>query len=233
MADGTLKYGQHDERRFTPTAGNPLVDTAAVAAYQQLKAFLRGRAIDADDLGILALFPEDEELTEGQIAQSSHVSRPTVSRHVVGLLGLGLLAERLLDADARTLLLRLTSHGENVLFEVRNELGMLAFAQANAVWLALHKARGVSSELLDRPLSPTSITVLTTVACAMGTPLATGDIVRNLGATQSNVSMALRTLRAQGLVEVRKDPGDGRVHRWVVAERGLKVAQACANAISQ
>jgi DNA-binding MarR family transcriptional regulator/GNAT superfamily N-acetyltransferase len=73
----------------------------------------------------------------------------------------------------------------------------------------------------DLPVQPAQMSLLMTIR--LHGPIAVGELAERLQLAQPTVTRALGALEAEGLVEARRAPGDGRTKRLALTEKGEAV----------
>ena len=93
----------------------------------------------------------------------------------------------------------------------------LAVVLHDLAWL-LPRTVGAQAARAE-PQPPTSLEVMRLLARRPG--LSVNDVAREIGVQANNVSTAVRLLEAEGLLEKRRDPADGRVARLHPTARAM------------
>ena len=97
-----------------------------------------------------------------------------------------------------------------------------------ASWLSVAKVHhacemALSAALEPLGLSPSQYDIMANLARTPG--LAQGELVRRLLVGKSAVSMTIPDLERRGLVTRDRDPGDGRIRRLALTEKGAALTE--------
>lgn len=182
-------------------------------------------ALSAEDVAALAAVSRSQPLTATELACSLALSKAKAARLLRRLIDLDLVAERVSPRDRRRSLLRMTSRGENILFEVGHSLDGAVLDMALTGMRTLREAARAASAP-DAPLAPGQALLL--MVCHEQGPLGVGDAAQLLGCGQSSVSMTARQLAVRDLLTVRTASYDRRRRCLALTSRGASVA---ANAL--
>lgn len=196
-----------------------------------------------------------QPLTASALAEALVVTKAKTTRLVRHLSQLDLVVERIDARDRRQSFFRIAPRGENVLFELGLALGRKELEAWAAGLVALHHACRAAKVAGGRPPSEHQCALLMicadiesdTVAEADDPDLLAGaragsDVapaangptmaaaVAQLALGQSTVSMAVRVLRRDGLLETKAVPSDRRQEAICLTSRGRVVASAALKA---
>lgn len=189
-------------------------------ARAALDECLGAGALSAEDVAALAAVSRSQSLTATELACSLALSKAKAARLLRRLIDFDLVAERVSPRDRRRSLLRMTSRGENILFEVGHSLDGAVLDMALTGMRALREAARAASAF-DAPLAPGQSLLL--MVCHEQEALGVGDAAKLLGCAQPSVSMAARQLAARDLLAVRASSHDRRRHCLALTSRGISV----------
>lgn len=236
----------------------PLADWCALRAALQEQ--LKERPLKPDGVAVLETLARMQPLTASALAEALAVTKAKTTRLVRHLSQLDLVVERIDARDRRQSFFRIAPRGENVLFELGLELGRKELEAWAEGLVALHHACRAARVAGGRPLSEHQCALLMICAAACPDVVAEAEAgasgpfaeagagdnsapwvdgstmaaaLAQLALGQSTVSMAVRALRRDGLLETRAVPSDRRQGTICLTSRGRVVASAALKAWNQ
>ncbi|ACV22954.1 homoprotocatechuate degradation operon regulator, HpaR [Slackia heliotrinireducens] len=179
--------------------------------------------LDFDTLALLVVLQKSERNTAGGIADQLSWTPSKTSRCLKKATARALIRESVDSKDLRKCHFKLSNKGANVVFEVSREFGAERLADLVTTTTSLRRSGHEAESEMSVSLSETSLrTVLLLFAHGAASVGAVSDMAK---LSQPRISMALKSMQNQNLVDVGTQQADQRIRMLRLTRHGSKLAR--------